>query len=304
MAVRSRVATPAGLRPATRSAPRSLSGRRWISRWWSVVPLTLVVVAALAAPLIAPHDPLNLYREGLSATGSPLPPGGPFLLGTDPLGRDVLSRIIFGARTSLGLAVLANGVTLALGVGLGLVAGFRGGLAGMVIMRVADVLMGIPMILFAVALAAVLGPSLWALVLVIGFVSWTYVARIVFGEVLAIKEREFIMAARAIGAGQLRILRRHVFPQILPLVIIYGALGLATTIRLEASLSFLGAGVRPPTPTWGGMIFEGAAQFRVAPWLVVYPGLALMLTILSLTMFGEALRRRVDPRSGSEGRVG
>jgi peptide/nickel transport system permease protein len=177
-----------------------------------------------------------------------------------------------------------------IGVGAGLVGGYFGGWVGTIVMRVTDVMMAFPVLLLAIALVAVLKPSLWIVIGVIAFVYWTPIARIVHGQVLSIKQREFVEAARAIGAGQWRIVFRHVLPHLIPVIIVYTTLGIATNVLFEAALSYLGVGVQPPTPSWGAMISDGQSYYRSAPWLVLYPGLAIMLTVL-----GDGLRDALDP---------
>jgi peptide/nickel transport system permease protein len=181
------------------------------------------------------------------------------------------------------------------GVTVGLIGGYFAGWAGIVVMRLTDIMMAFPVLLLAIALVAVLRPSLWIVIGVIAFVYWTPVARIVHGQVLSIKEREFVEAARAIGAGNWRILFRHVLPHLVPVIIVYTTLGIATNVLFEAALSYLGVGVQPPTPSWGAMISDGQTYYRSAPWLVLYPGLAIMLTVLGFSLLGDGLRDAVDP---------
>jgi peptide/nickel transport system permease protein len=256
-----------------------------------------LVVMALAAPWLAPHDPTQVFDNGLTLDGTPAPPGGMFPLGADTLGRDLLSRILYGARVSLTIGILANGMAVALGVTLGALGGFLSGWFGTLVMRLTDVMMAFPVLLLAIALVAVLKPSLWIVIGVIAFVYWTPVARVVHGQVLGLKEREFVEAARALGLGPLRTLRRHVLPHIVPVVIVYATLGIATNVLFEAALSYLGVGVQPPTPSWGMMISEGQNYYRSAPWLVLFPGLAVMLTVLGFNLLGDGLRDALDPVS-------
>ncbi len=255
----------------------------------------VLVLAAIFAPLLAPHDPNQPFDSGLTLDGTPAPPSSTFLLGADTLGRDLLSRILYGARISLAIGIVANGLAMLIGVAVGLVGGYFAGWAGTIVMRITDVMMAFPVLLLAIALVAVLKPSLWIVIGVIAFVYWTPVARIVHGQVLTIKEREFVEAARAIGAGQWRILFRHVLPHLVPVIIVYTTLGIATNVLFEAALSYLGVGVQPPTPSWGAMISDGQSYYRTAPWLVLYPGLAIMLTVLGFSLLGDGLRDAVDP---------
>lgn len=255
----------------------------------------ILVVAAIFAPMLAPHDPTQIFDNGLTLDGTPAPPGPTFPLGADSLGRDQLSRILYGARVSLVIGIVANGLAIVIGVIVGALGGYFSGLLGTVMMRLTDVMMAFPVLLLAIALVAVLKPSLWIVIGVIAFVYWTPIARIVHGQVLGLKEREFVEAARAVGAGSLRILWRHVLPHIVPVMIVYATLGIATNVLFEAALSFLGVGVQPPTPSWGVMISEGQSYYRSAPWLVFYPGLAIMLTVLGFNLLGDGLRDALDP---------
>ncbi len=260
----------------------------------------LIIITALFAPLLAPHDPTIQYQDGLTPDGQPIPStllqgSWRFPLGTDANGRDLLSRIIYGARVSLLVGVLANTLAVTLGVMIGSVAGFFGGLIESVLMRFTEVMMAFPTLLLAMSLVAILKPSLWIIILVIGVVYWTWIARVVYGQVVALREREFVTASRALGAGRLMILFRHIIPQLIPTLIVWGTLGVATNVMLEASLSYLGIGVQPPTPSWGGMIQQGQSFYRTAPWLVIYPGLAIMLTVFAFNLLGDGLRDALDP---------
>ena len=260
--------------------------------------LAVVVVmsaAALLAPAIAPHDPSAQFFDGLTLQGAPVPPGGKYLLGTDLLGRDLLSRLLFGARTSLVIGVAANGAAVLVGTLLGVVAGYLQGWAGAAIMRFTDLMMAFPALLLAIALAAIFAPSLWIVAMVIALVNWVQIARVVYTETTALAARDYIEAARALGATNARILALHLLPHLVPTVLVYATLGIATTVLLEATLSFLGIGVRPPTPSWGGIIFESQSYFLSAPWLVFFPGAAIMLLALSFNLVGDALRDALDP---------
>ena len=260
--------------------------------------LAVVIVmsaAALLAPAIAPHDPSEQFFDGLTLEGAPVPPGGMYLLGTDLLGRDLLSRLLFGARTSLVIGVAANGAAVLVGTALGVVAGYLQGWAGAAIMRFTDLMMAFPALLLAIALAAIFAPSLWIVAMVIALVNWVQIARVVYTETTALAARDYIEAARALGATDARILARHLLPHLVPTVLVYATLGIATTVLLEATLSFLGIGVRPPTPSWGGIIFESQSYFLSAPWLVFFPGAAIMLLALSFNLVGDALRDALDP---------
>ncbi|MBE3590558.1 MAG: ABC transporter permease [Firmicutes bacterium] len=263
------------------------------------IALLLVVVAVLA-PVLAPHDPAEQFADGLTAQGLPVPSTLPhstkFILGTDQLGRDLLSRIIWGARVSMTVGVLANAIAVGTGLAVGAVAGYVGGRTGDVLMRITDIVMAFPTLLLAVALVAILKPSIWVIIFVIGAVYWTWIARVVYGEVRVLREAEFVQAARSLGASTLTILWRHILPHLIPTAIVWGSLGIATNVMLEATLSYLGIGVQPPTPSWGGMIQQGQNFYRTAPWLIIYPGLAIMLTVLSFNLLGDGLRDALDPR--------
>ncbi len=257
--------------------------------------IAIIVGAALAAPWLAPFPPNEQFFDGLTLEGAPLPPGEDYLLGTDLLGRDLLSRLIWGARTSLVIGVVANGVAVLFGTTLGLLAGYFRGWIGAAIMRFTDLMMAFPALLLAIVLAAIFSPSLWIVALVIAMVNWVQIARVIYTQTTAIMEREFIEASLAVGVGPLRLLVRHVVPHLFPTMIVWGTLGIATTVLLEATLSFLGVGVRPPTPSWGNIIFENQTYFTTAPWLVFFPGAAILLLALSFNLVGDALRDALDP---------
>jgi peptide/nickel transport system permease protein len=257
--------------------------------------ITLIVAAAALAPLLAPFDPSFQAVDGLTVDGSPVPPNGEFWLGTDTLGRDLLSRMIFGARNSLIIGLAANGAAVLIGTTLGAAAGYLGGYIGAALMRLTDLVMAFPALLLAVALAAILGSSLWIVAAVIAMVNWVQIARVIYTETTALSSRDYIEAARALGAGTPRILVQHLIPHLLPTVLVYGTLGIATTVLLEAALSYLGVGVQPPDPSWGGIIFESQSYFRTAPWLVFFPGVAIILVALSFNLVGDALRDALDP---------
>jgi peptide/nickel transport system permease protein len=260
-----------------------------------VVVVALFVVAALAAPWLAPYDPNEQFFEGLTLEGSPIPPSAEFWLGTDLLGRDLLSRLLYGARTSLAIGVVANGAAVIIGTLLGLIAGYAGGWLGSAVMRFTDLMMAFPALLLAIALAAIFAPSLWIVAMVIALVNWVQIARVIYTETRALTAREYIEAARALGAGHARILFVHLLPHLVPTILVWATLGIATTVLLEATLSFLGIGVRPPTPSWGGIIFESQSYFLSAPWLVFFPGIAIMFAALAFNLMGDALRDVLDP---------
>lgn len=254
------------------------------------VIMLLFVVTAIAAPWLAPYD---AFRQDTRARLEP--PSAQHVLGTDELGRDVLSRVIYGSRPSLMVAVMAVVVSLLVGVTLGAVAGYAGGLTDNLIMRVVDVFLALPAIVLAIALVAVLGGSLWNVVIALGATGWVQYARIVRGLVLSLKEHEHVTAVRALGASSSRIIVRHLLPNTASAIIVVATLSLAHMIVAEASLSFLGLGVPPPEPTWGGMLNTGRRFLRVAFHLSIFPGLAIMITVLGINLLGDALRDVLDP---------
>lgn len=262
---------------------------------FGLVMILLFSAAAIFAPLIAPNPPNEQFFDGLTLEGAPLPPNGTFWLGTDLLGRSLFSRLLYGARISLIIGIAANGTALLIGAFLGIIAGYVRGVVGTAIMRFTDLMMAFPALLLAIALAAIFNPSLWIVALVIALVNWVQIARVIYSQTISLVEREYIEAARSIGAAWPRILFIHIIPHLWPTLLVWGTLGIATTVLLEATLSFLGVGVRPPTPSWGGIIYESQSYFLDAPWLVFFPGIAIMLLSLSFNLVGDALRDVLDP---------
>ncbi|WP_206412772.1 ABC transporter permease [Nitratireductor soli] len=263
--------------------------------------LIVSILCALAPGLIAPHDP---YAQELMLRLKPpsFVQGGVdgFWLGTDHLGRDTLSRIVFGARITLLVSVLAVAVSLVAGVAAGLAAGFYGGRTDAVILRLIDMQLAFPVILLVIAVVAVVGPSLTNLIIIMGLSGWPRFARIVRGAVLSVRGLEYVEAARAIGAGQMRIMLHHILPNILSAIIVYASFELARMILLEATLSFLGLGVQPPTPTWGGMISDGKNYIAISWWVSLFPGLAIGAIILAFNILGDELRDALDPQLNHE----
>ena len=231
---------------------------------------------AIFAPYLTPYEPNNQMFDGLTLQGAPMAPGAQFALGTDLLGRDLLTRILYGARTSLIIGLVANGVALIIGT-------------------FTDLMMAFPALLLAICLAAIFQPSLWIVAMVIATVNWVQTARVLYAETASLSQREFIAAERTLGAGNMRILFRHILPHLTPTIIVWGTLGISTTVLLEATLSFLGVGVQPPTPSWGNIIFENQTYFQAAPWLVFFPGLAIVTLALAFNLVGDALRDVLDP---------
>ena len=259
--------------------------------------LVIVTGSAILAPVISPADPLlqdvSVRLKGPTLEGGD---GRAHLLGTDHLGRDILSRLIFGARISLVIGISAVALAGTLGTLIGLVAGYRGGRIDDLCMRLTDTMLAMPFILLALAVIAVLGSSLRNIIFVLGVTSWVSYARIVRAEVLTLRTREFVSAALALGGGGRRIVFRHLLPNVLTPVIVIATLEIARMIILESALSFLGLGVQPPTPTWGGMLADGRAYLSTAWWLATFPGLCIMLSVLGINLLGDWLRDVLDPR--------
>jgi len=259
------------------------------------VLILVLTCLVLLAPVLSPHDPGRQFSEGLTDNGYPVPPSRQFTLGTDHLGRDVLSRLLWGGRVSLGIGVASNFLAVAIGVAMGSLAGYLGGVMETLIMRVIDVLMGFPVLLLAVGLIAVLDPNPFTIIMVIAFVNWTYLSRIVYNMVRALKKREFVTAAHSIGVPGWRILLRHIVPHLVSIMVVYASLGIASSVMLESTLSYVGIGVQPPTASWGNMINQGQRYYRAAPWLVVFPGALIALSVLGFNLLGDGLRDAVDP---------
>lgn len=283
--------------------PRGLANRL-LRRPGAVIGLLLVlavVAGAVFAPWLAPFPPDQQNFDGLTLEGAPMPPGGAYPLGTDLLGRDLLSRLLYGARTSLVIGIVANGLALAIGTLVGVLAGWRRGWLGAVLMRFTDLMMAFPALLLAICLAAIFRPSLWIVAVVIALVNWVQTARILYTQTTALAERDFIAAERTLGASDARILWRHVMPHLWPTLMVWGTLGISTTVLLEATLSYLGVGVQPPTPSWGNIIFENQTYFQTAPWLVFIPGAAILALALGFNLLGDALREETDPTQRGRG---
>lgn len=262
--------------------------------WGTLLPMvfmTLVVLAALFADLVAFSDP---NRGDLADFLTP--PTGKHLMGTDALGRDVFDRLIYGGRVSLLVGVASVGLAMAIGVPLGIMSAMLDGWASEAIMRLTDMFLSMPSVLIALAIAATVGPSLTKVILLIGLIYWAPFARMVRAEALSIRERDYIQATYAIGCSPARILLRHILPNLVNTIIVMASLQVAAAILLESTLSFLGVGVPPPTPTWGIMVAEGRPYVELAWWTVTFPGLAIMLTVLCINLLGDSLRDRLDPK--------
>lgn len=263
-------------------------------RWFQagVGLVGLVVLAALLAPWLAPFDPTTGDLRNAYLLG----PGGRYLLGTDAQGRDVLSRVLYGARLSLSVGLISQTVAAALGVTLGLLSGYYGRWVDALVMRLADITLAFPTLLLLIAVAAAVSPSLPMVFLVIGAVGWAGMARLVRSQVLVLKGSDYVLAARALGAPDQRVLLRHLLPNVRNQVIIAATLGIAGAIMAEAALSFVGLGAQPPTPSWGAMVADGRDLLRVAPWVSFAPGLAIGLAVLGFNLVGDGLREAFDPR--------
>lgn len=301
---RERPAAPRGTRTTEGLSPWQLAWRR-LRRdrvaIGSVVVIVIIIVAAIAAPAFAAithHGPDQQFTTtGLTVDGLPTPPSGRFWLGTDDLGRDVLVRIVYGARISLFAGVVASLLSVAFGTVVGMFAGYFGGATDSVLSRTMDVVLSMPFLLFAIALVALVGPGLWISVAVISFFSWASVGRVTRGQTLSIREKEYIEAARSVGASSLRVIFIDILPNVIAPVIVYTTLLIPASIAFMATLSFLGIGIVPPTPDWGNMIAESLQYYRVAWWFVLFPGLALLITTLAFNMLGDAVRDALDPNT-------
>jgi ABC-type dipeptide/oligopeptide/nickel transport system permease subunit len=268
--------------------------RRFSRDRWALIGLGIVTsltLLALVAPWIAPADPLRG-----SLVNSLRSPSREFWLGTDVQGRDLLARLLFGARLSLAVGLISQTVASVLGVGLGLAAGYYGRWVDGLLMRLADVTLAFPSLLLLIAIAAAVNPSLPIVFVVIGLVGWAGMARLVRGEVLSLRVRDYVQAARALGASDARIVWRHLLPGVLAPVIVAATLGVGGAIMAEAALSFVGLGARPPTPSWGAMVADGRDLLRVAPWVSIVPGLAIGLTVLGVNLVGDGLRDALEVR--------
>jgi len=259
------------------------------------IVVIILVGSAVLAPWLAPFDPTEQFFDGLTIEGAPLAPNSRFLLGTDLLGRDLLSRIIYGSQTSLIIGLVANSVAIFIGVLVGVIAAYTKGWVGAVLMRFTDLIMAFPALLLAIALAAIFTPSIWIVAMVIAMVNWVQIARVIYSETLAISAKDFVMAEISIGISPLKILFSHILPHLLPTILVWATLGISTTVLLEATLSYLGVGVQPPTPSWGNIIFENQTYFTISPWLVFIPGAVIVLLSLSFNILGDALRDALDP---------
>ena len=294
---------PAGKKIEGRSPWRLAYERLRSDRSAKIAAGTILVIVLLAifAPVFAAitgHGPNQQFINiGENATGGPVPPSGTFWFGTDSNGRDLFVRILYGARLSLVVGVLATAIGVALGTVFGLAAGYLGGLVDSLIARVIDVMLSIPLLLIAISVAYISGPGIWLVILIVGVLSFTYLARVVRGQVISLKEKEYIQAARALGAGPWRIMFTDLLPNVMAPVIVYASLLIPLAIVTEAALSFLGVGVPPPTPDWGQMINDAAGYYQYGYWwYLLFPSLALLITTLAFNIFGDSVRDAFDPR--------
>jgi peptide/nickel transport system permease protein len=299
---------PAALAPPTLAegavvaAPTGGAGRAELRRIWrrfvrfkpgvaGAIFILFLIFVAIAAPLLAPYSP-TFVDTGLKGDS----PTRDYPLGNDSIGRDILSRLIYGTRVALQVGIGAMTIALTIGVTIGATAGYFGGRVDMLLSRIIDTLMAFPTLALLVTLNAVFGGNLWTVILIIGTTVWASYARVSRADVLSMREREFVLAARASGAASGRIIRRHVLPNILGPIIVIASLDIGSIIILESALSFLGLGVKPPTPSWGGMLADGRDSIRNYPHIAIFPGIAITCTVLAFNLFGDGLRDALDPR--------
>lgn len=272
----------------------SIIGKRFSKNKLSVIGVVtvfLLITVSLCAPLIAPYNPIAIDVHNVLS-----PPDKQHLLGTDELGRDVLSRIIWGSRISLKVGFIAVGIAIMIGIVIGSIAGFYGGKVDALLMRFVDIMLAFPTFFLILAVIAILEPNIFTIMVVIGITSWMDVARLVRAEFLTLKETDFVSAAKAVGVSDKRLMFRHILPNALSPVFVAATFGVAGAILIESSLSFLGLGVQPPEPSWGNILTSGKDNIEVAWWLSLYPGLAILITVLSYNLVGEGLRDALDPR--------
>jgi ABC-type dipeptide/oligopeptide/nickel transport system permease subunit len=288
-----------GRTPTQLALARLKKDRVAVLSFWFIIFLILIAAGApLVAKLGHPPNDTSLYDRMTNSFGNPNGPNAKlhFWFGADNFGRDLFSRVIYGARVSLVVGVVATGLAITIGVVVGMVAGFYRGWIDTALSRLMDILLSIPFLLLALALVSVFRPSLQIIIFVIAFVTWTYIARVIRGQVLSLREKEFVEAARSLGASNLRIIFREILPNLAAPIIVYATLIIPANILTEAYLSFLGMGVPPPTATWGQMLADANTYYTVAWWMLVFPGVALLLTTLAFNLLGDGLRDAFDPR--------
>lgn len=267
-----------------------------LARWGFAIIATILLLA-LFAPWVAPYDP-----DAIDVKAILLPPSSSHWMGTDGLGRDVFSRMLFGARISLMVGFVAVGIATGIGVVLGAISGFYRGWIDIVIMRLVDIMLSIPTFFLILAVIAFLTPSIWNIMIVIGLTSWMGVTRLVRAEFLSLREREYVMAAQTLGARDHRLIFRHLLPNSLTPIIVSAVLGIASAVLVESGLSFLGLGVQPPQASWGNILTDGKEYIQFAWWLSLFPGMAILLTVLGYNLLGEGLRDALDPRTNGKGK--
>jgi peptide/nickel transport system permease protein len=255
------------------------------------VTVLLLIITSLFSPFIAPYDPTAIDVHNVLS-----PPSREHLLGTDELGRDLLSRIIWGSRVSLKVGFIAVGIAITAGIIIGAISGFYGGLVDTILMRFVDIMLAFPTFFLILAVISILEQNIFTIMVVIGLTNWMDVARLVRAEFLSLKEKDFVSAARAVGASDKRLIFKHILPNALSPVFVAATFGVAGAILIESGLSFLGLGVQPPEPSWGNILTAGKDNIEVAWWLSLYPGLAILITVLSYNLVGEGLRDALDPR--------
>ncbi len=282
-------ASPTGWRRLLRELRHSIKGMT------GAILVGLAILAALTAPIVAPHDPTDQAVRGRFAEPFFVDSSTDYPLGGDNLGRDIFSRVLYGARASLAICFLVTVVAAIVGSVLGAIAGFKGGIIDTIVMRTVDLQLSIPFILLAMIVLAVLGPGFWSVFFALALALWVNYARLVRGETLRIREMEYVLSAKTIGVDERRLMARHILPNMLHSILVLATLDMAFVIIFEASLTFLGLGIQPPTPTWGYMLSEGRNYLQESPWMTVFPGAAIIMTVVGINLLGDWLRDTFDP---------
>lgn len=291
---------PQGVAPAADGGAHQTTWDRYKKNRAALLGLVLITamfILAIFAPLLAPYSPYENFKDGLTSIGAPVPPGPKFLLGTDDLGRDVLSRLIYASRISLQVGLIAALVSITVGTIFGVSAGYRGGWVDQVTMRITDVMLAFPFLLFVIMVVSTLKPSVTAIYIAIGLLGWPNIARVARGQTLSVAQNAYVESARALGASSWRIVFRHIIPNIMGPVIVFGTLRVGNFILMEGALSYLGVGVPPPIPSWGSMIYTGQQYYQTAPWLIIFPGLMITLTVIGFSLLGDGLDDALNPRN-------
>lgn len=261
---------------------------------FGLVVIVLIVASAVFAPLLVPHSPSQPLPDGMTMGGLPQPPSLKHIFGTDNLGRSLLARVLYGGRATLLVGIVSNTIAVVLGALIGGLAGMLEGTAQAAVMRFVDLMLAFPALILAIAIASVIGPSLWNAALIIALSNWTWIARVAYTKTLSIRERNYMIAARMLGASRWHLFRRHLLMHLAPIMLVWETLGIATTVQMSAALSFLGVGVQPPTPSWGNIIHDNQSYFTVAPWTVLIPGMFILLLSLSFNIVGEYLHELME----------